>query len=213
MLRETLCRSVIIGAISSTVVTTRAAGQITYQGGLSAGRAFMVDVDDPDPAGSYSLTATFERRRPGAAFSLGVEGGLHEYLILRQDLAPDITGWASRLEDTRRAWRVSPYVRWGTRGAQVRAYGQIGMGLYMDEFSGLNRQHENGVLVVDQQYAGTNTGAGINLGVGLELFPIDVPIGLTLGLRSHTLVIGGGSGFTTGEVGIVYRWGSRARRP
>ena len=172
----------------------------------------MVDVDDPDPSGSYSVTATLERRPPGAAISVGVEAGLHEYLILRQDLPPDVTGWSSKFEDTRRAWRVTPFVRWGTRGSEVRAYGQIGMGLYLEEFSSLNQQREGGELVVDEQYAATDAGAGINLGVGLELFPISVPVGLSLGFRSHA-VVSGGDGFNTVEVGIVYRWGSGARRP
>ena len=170
----------------------------------------MVDVDDPDPSGSYSVTATLERRQEGAAISLGLEGGLHKYLTLRQNLPPDVTGWSSKFEDTRNAWRVTPFVRWGTRGSAVRVYGQIGIGLYVEELSNLNQQREGGVLVVDQQLAATDAGAGINLGVGLELFPISVPFGLTLGVRSHA-VVSGGDGFNTGEVGVVYHWGSGAR--
>jgi hypothetical protein len=207
----TISTIVTITAILSPLLLSPAAAQVRYQGALSAGRAFMVDVDDPDPAGSYSVTATIERRQRGAAISLGLEGGLHRYLILRQDLPPDVTGWSSKFEDTRKAWRVTPFVRWGTKGSEVRVYGQIGMGLYVKEFSNLNQQREEGVLVVNQQHAATDAGAGINVGVGLELFPINVPVGLTLGFRSHAVVSGGG-GFNTGEVGVVYRWGSGARR-
>jgi hypothetical protein len=87
-------------------------------------------------------------------------------------------------------------------------YGQIGMGLYLEEHSNINQQRQGGVLVVDEQYAATDIGAGINLGLGLELFPGKVPVGLALGFRSHA-VLGGGDWFNTGEVGVVYRWGNR----
>jgi hypothetical protein len=203
--------AIVTATLASPVGLSAAAAQVTYQGTLSAGRAFMIDADDPDPSGSYSGTATIERRYRDATISLGVEGGLHEYLHLRQDLPPDVTGWSSKFEDTRKAWRVTPFVRWGTRGSEVRVYGQLGMGLYVEESSNLNQQSEGGVLVVDEQYAATDVGAGINLGVGLELFPISVPVGLTLGVRGHA-VMSGGDWFNTGEVGLVYRWGSDARR-
>jgi hypothetical protein len=88
--------------------------------------------------------------------------------------------------------------------------GQIGMGLYLQQVSNLNQQREGGVLVVDQQSATTDVGAGINLGVGLELFPINVPVGLTFGFRSHA-VAGGGDWFNTGEMGVLYRWGGGKR--
>jgi hypothetical protein len=123
-------------------------------------------------------------------------------LTLRQDLPPDVTGFSSKFEDTRKAWRVTPFVRWGTNGSVARVYGQIGMGLYVEQFSNLNQQREGGVLVVDQQFARTEVGAGINLGVGLELFPISVPVGLTCGFRSHATA-GGGDWFNTGEMGVV----------
>jgi hypothetical protein len=199
---------VAIATAASPVVLRAAAAQVTHRVALSAGRAFMVDLDDPDPSGSYSVTGTFERRHTGSAFSLGVEAGFHEYLILRQDLAPDVTGWSSKLEDTRMSWRITPFVRWGTGSPDVRVYGQVGMGLYVQQRSYFDQQRVGGVLVVDQQYAATDAGAGINLGLGLELFPGKVPIGLTLGFRSHA-VLSGGDWFNTGEVGIVYRWGNR----
>jgi hypothetical protein len=206
VLHYTISSMATVVTVVSLVVISPAAAQVTYQTAFSAGRAFMVDSDDPDPSGSYSVTAILERRRRGTAISLGVEGGLHEYLILRQDLPPDVTGFSSKFEDTRKAWRVTPFVRWGTRGSVARVYGQIGMGLYVEEFSSLNQQREGGVLVVDQQFAGTEVGAGINLGVGLELFPISVPVGLTFGFRSHA-VAGGGDWFNTAEMGVVYHWG------
>jgi hypothetical protein len=199
-----------VTTVVSFVVISPLAAQVTHQAAFSAGRAFMVDSDDPDPSGSYSLTAILERRRRGSAISLGVEGGVHEYLMLRQDLPPDVTGFSSKLEDTRKAWRVTPFVRWGTTGPVVRLYGQIGMGLYLQQVSNLNQQREGGVLVVDQQSATTDVGAGINLGVGLELFPINVPVGLTFGFRSHA-VAGGGDWFNTGEMGVLYRWGGGKR--
>jgi hypothetical protein len=112
-----------VTTVVSFVVISPLAAQVTHQAAFSAGRAFMVDSDDPDPSGSYSLTAILERRRRGSAISLGVEGGVHEYLMLRQDLPPDVTGFSSKLEDTRKAWRVTPFVRWGTTGPVVRPYG------------------------------------------------------------------------------------------
>ena len=207
MLRFTISL-VAIATTASPVVLRAAAAQVTHRATLSAGRAFMLDLDDPDPSGSYSVTGTFERRHTGSALSLGVEAGVHEYLILRQDLAPDVTGWSSKLEDTRMSWRVTPFVRWGTGGSSARVYGQAGIGLYVEQRSYFDQQRDGGVLVVDQQYAATDAGAGINLGLGLELLPGKVPVGLTLGFRSHA-VLSGGDWFNTGEVGIVYRWGSR----
>jgi len=205
VLHYTLSTMTIVVAVGSLVVISPVTAQVMYQTGVSAGSAFMVDSDDPDPSGSYSVTAILERRQRGTAISLGVEGGLHEYLILRQDLPPDVTGFSSKFEDTRKAWEVTPFVRWGTRGSVVRVYGQIGLGLYVEESSSLNQQREGGVLVVDQQFATTDVGAGVGLGVGLELFPISVPVGLTFGFRSHA-VAGGGDWFNTGEMGVVYHW-------
>jgi hypothetical protein len=196
--------------IASPVMLRPAAAQTNYEIALSGGRAFMIDLDDPDPSGSHSVTGAVERRHTGTAFSLGVEAGLHEYLILRQDLAPDITGWSSKLEDTRMAWRVTPFVRWGTRGSNVRVYGQVGMGLYMEQRSYFDQQREDGVLVVDTQNDSTDPRPGLHLGLGLELFPGRVPVGLTLAYRGHA-VLSGGDGFNTAEVGLVYRWGNKAR--
>jgi len=206
MLHHTVSTIATVVTVASFVVISPVAAQVMYQTAFSAGRAFMVDSDDPDPSGSSSVTAILERRQRGSAISLGVEGGLHEYLVLRQDLPPDVTGFSSKFEDIRKAWRVTPFVRWRTRGSVVQVYGQLGMGLYVEEFSSLNQQREEGVLVVDQQFAMTDVGAGINLGMGLELFPISVPVGLTFGFRSHA-VAGGGDWFNTGEMGVVYRWG------
>jgi len=206
MLHHTVSTIATVVTVASFVVISPVAAQVMYQTAFSAGRAFMVDSDDPDPSGSSSVTAILERRQRGSAISLGVEGGLHEYLVLRQDLPPDVTGFSSKFEDIRKAWRVTPFVRWRTRGSVVQVYGQLGMGLYVEEFSSLNQQREEGVLVVDQQFAMTDVGAGINLGMGLELFPISVPVGLTFGFRSHA-VVGGGDWFNTGEMGVVYRWG------
>lgn len=196
-----------IAIMTSAVALRGAAAQVTDEASLTFGRAFMVDVDDPDPLGSSSVSGTFERRHTSSPFSLGVEAGLHEYLVLRQDLPPDVTGWSSKFEDTRKAWRVTPFVRWGTRGSNVRVYGQIGMGLYVQQHSSLNQQREGGMLVVDEQYAVTDAGAGLHLGLGLGLFPGKVPVGLTVGFRSHA-VLSGGDWFNTAELGVVYRWGS-----
>lgn len=209
-----MLRSALYIFATATVVSpvglSPAAAQVTHEIGLSAGRAFMVDADDPDPSGSYSVTGTFERRHPGTAFSLGVEAGLHKYLILRQDLAPDVTGWSSKLEDTRVAWRVTPFARWGTGGSDVRVYGQFGVGLYVIQHSYFDQQREDGVLVVDTRHASTDPGTGIHLGLGLELFPGRIPVGLTVGFRGHA-VLSGGDWFNTADVGLVYRWGDRSR--
>ena len=178
---------IAVTTIASSVMLRPAAAQANYEIALSGGRAFMVDVDDPDPAGSHSLTGTVERRQAGTGLSFGVEAGLHRYLMLRQDLEPDVTGWSSKLEDTRTAWRVTPFVRWGT-GSNVRVYGQLGMGLYAQEQSYFDQQWERGVLVVDTEYSSTDPGPGVHLGLGFELFPGSVPVGLTLGLRSHAVL-------------------------
>jgi hypothetical protein len=210
MPRSTLSRVTAIVPIALFLGLHPAAAQVTYAGALSAGGAFMLDLDDPDPSGSYSAAATLERRQPGSAFSFGVEAGLHRYLILRQDLAPDVTGLASKLEDIRRAWRVTPFLRLGTRGSPVRVYGQLGMGLYVRQGSYLQQDREQGVLVVDLRSRSTDAAAGLNLGLGLELTPGTSPIGLTAGLRAHSLP-SGGDGFYTAEAGIVYRWGNGRR--
>ena len=63
------------------------------------------------------------------------------------------------------------------------------------------------MLVVDEQYAVADAGAGLHLGLGLGLFPGKVPVGLTVGFRSHA-VLSGGDWFNTAELGVVYRWGS-----
>ena len=206
MLRFTF--ALVAGAtLASPAVLPPAGAQVSYQGALSAGRAFMVDADDPDPSGSHSVTVTLERRHADAAVSLGIEAGTHEYLVLAQDLPPDVTGWSIKFEDTRTAWRVTPFVRVGAGGPNLRVYGQAGAGLYVRDYSNLNQQREGGELVVDEQYAATDLGGGINLGLGLELFPGKVPVGVAAGFRSHA-VFGGGDWFNTGEVGVVYRWGN-----
>jgi hypothetical protein len=200
-----------VTALASPVGISTAAGQVTYAGALSTGRAFTIDRDDPNVPGSYSVTGAFERRHRGSAFSLGVEAGLHEYLVIHQDLPPDVTGWSIKLDQTGKAWRATPFVRWGAGGSSVRVYGQVGMGLYVHEHTGLNQQRQGGMLVVDEQYTVTDADADLNLGMGLELFPGSVPVGLTLGFRGHGLL--SGEWFNTAEVGVVYRWGDRVRRP
>ena len=55
MLHYTISTMATIATIVSLVVISPAAAQVTYEGALSTGRAFMVDVDDPDPSGSYSV--------------------------------------------------------------------------------------------------------------------------------------------------------------
>jgi hypothetical protein len=182
-----------------------AGAQTKYAAALSAGGAFMPDSDDPDPAGSYSFTGTLERRRPGKALSLGVEGGVHRYLVMHQDLAPDVAGWASKLEDTRKAWRVTPFVRWGTGGADVRLYGQVGAGLYVLETSYFQQERVSGELVVDVARASTDPKPGFNLGVGLELHPGGTFVGIAAGLRSHHTIGRGANGFVTAELGVVLR--------
>ena len=99
MLHHTVSTIATVVTVASFVVISPVAAQVMYQTAFSAGRAFMVDSDDPDPSGSSSVTAILERRQRGSAISLGVEGGLHEYLVLRQDLPPDVTGFSSKFED------------------------------------------------------------------------------------------------------------------
>lgn len=176
--------------------------EASYAGALSGGRAFMVDLDDPDPDGSWSLSASLERRRIGRALSTGVEAGFHRYLVISQDLPPDITGFSSTLEDKRQSWRVTPYLRWRTQG-DASLHAQVGAGLYLERSSYFQQVHEAGELVFDTRHAATEARAGLNLGVGVELFPPGSPVGLGLGFRAHSVL--GGNGFNSGEVGIVWR--------
>jgi hypothetical protein len=74
VLHHTISRIVTITTIVLPALISPAAAQVRYQGTLSAGSAFMVDVDDPDPSGSYSVTGTLERRQRGAVMALGLEG-------------------------------------------------------------------------------------------------------------------------------------------
>jgi hypothetical protein len=175
-----------------------------YAGALSGGRAFMIDTDDPDPAGSASLTGSIERRRAGRSLSFGVEAGYHRYLVMVQDLAPDVTGWAGKLEDKRQAWRLTPYLRWRTRGA-VSLSAQLGAGVYLRRMSYLQQERQAGELVVNTSYTRTSAQPGINLGIGLDIFPPNSPVGLGLGLRTHA--VRRGDGFHSAEVGIVWRAG------
>jgi hypothetical protein len=199
MSRLAACSLAILALVPS------AAAQSTWIGTLSAGSGFMIDTDDPDPSGAFSFTAGLEHRRVGSAFSFGVEAGRHHYLVMRQNLAPDVTGWASILEDERAAWRATPFVRWQTRGDAVRLYGQLGAGLYVLESSYFQQERVSGDLVLDVKRASTDPKAGFNLGVGVELFPLGRTVGVGGNLRSHNVL--GGDGFLTAELGLVVRLG------
>jgi hypothetical protein len=130
---------------------------------------------------------------------------------MRQNLAPDVTGWASILEDERTAWRATPFVRWQTRGDAVRLYGQLGAGLYVLESSYFQQERVSGDLVLDVSRASTDPKAGFNLGVGLELFPLGRTVGVGGSLRSHNVF--GGDGFLTAELGVVVRLGHAGVTP
>jgi hypothetical protein len=184
-----------------------AAAQSVFTGSLSAGSGFMVDIDDPDPSGSLSFTAALERRKMGKAFTFGLEAGRHHYLAMRQNLAPDVTGWASILEDDRTAWRATPFVRWQTRGETVRLYGQLGVGLYVVQTSYFQQERQSGELLLDTRHYSTDPNPGFNLGLGMELFPLGGSVGIGGNLRSHSPR--GGDGFLTAELGIVLRLSQR----
>ena len=190
------------------LLTPPMAAQSMYSASLSAGSGFTVDTDDADAPGAFSFTAAIERREPGKAFSFGLEAGRHHFLAMRQNLPPDVSGWASILEDERTAWRITPFVRWQTRGDIVRLYGQLGAGLYVQQSSYFQQERISGELVVDMRHASTDPNAGFNLGVGLELFPIGRSVGLGGSLRAHNMV-GGGDGFLTAELGVVLSFGAR----
>jgi hypothetical protein len=184
------------------------AAQSMYTASLSAGSGFIVDIDDSDPSGAFSFTAAIERREVGKAFSFGLEAGRHHFLAMRQNLPPDVSGWASILEDERTAWRFTPFVRWQTRGDLVRLYGQVGAGLYVQQSSYFQQERVAGELVLDMRHSSTDPNAGFNLGVGLELFPIGRSVGIGGSLRAHNM-IGGGDGFLTAELGGVLRFSAR----
>jgi len=175
------------------------AAEVSYAGAISFGRAFMIDLDDPDPAGGSSLTASVERRVAGSAMSVGIEAGLHRYFRHSQDLVPDVTGWSSTLEDDRRAWRITPYLRWRTRG-DVSVHVQVGAGVYARRVSYFQQERENGATAYETRYEITQARPGLNLGLGAELLISGTPVGLGLGLRAHSV---GGDGFTSAEIGLV----------
>jgi hypothetical protein len=185
-----------------------AVAQSVYTASLSAGSGFTVDIDDSDPPGAFSFTAAIERRKLGKAFSFGLEAGRHHFLAMRQNLPPDVSGWASILEEERTAWRFTPFVRWQTRGDIARLYGQLGAGLYLQQSSYFQQERVSGELVVDTRHASSDPHAGFNLGVGLELFPVGRSVGIGGSLRAHNMV-GGGDGFFTAELGMVLRFSAR----
>jgi hypothetical protein len=190
------------------VLAPPVAAQSVYTASLSAGSGFIVDTDDSDPPGAFSFSAAIERREAGKAFSFGLEAGRHHFLAMRQNLPPDVSGWASILEDERTAWRFTPFVRWQTRGDIVRLYGQLGAGLYVQQSSYSQQERIDGELVVDMRHASTDPKAGLNLGVGVELFPIGRSVGIGASVRAHNMV-GGGDGFLTAELGVVVGFSAR----
>ena len=207
-----LTRIVLTVALIAPAVLLRPAlpvhaqsSEVSYAGALSFGHAFMVDIDDPDPAGGSSFSASVERRIAGRAMSIGIEAGLHRYHLFFQDLVPDITGWSNTLEDKRRAWRITPYVRWRTRG-DVSVHAQLGAGVYVRETSYFQQEREEGVTVYETRYETRRAKPGINLGIGAELLIPGTPVGLGLGLRTHA---GGGDGFSSAEIGLVWRTGGK----
>lgn len=166
----------------------------------------MMDMDDPDPAGSFSTTIGLWRQGTGA-FSWGVEAGYHKYLGLKQDLPIGPSQpIASRLEDSRGAWRIGPLVRWQTKGRTVRPYATLGAGLYGIRSTYLQQERDGaGELVYDQRFESTDLLAGASLGGGVEIFPGLGRFGLGLGLRTHNVFGERGDGFLTAEVGVVLR--------
>ena len=194
------------------VLAPRMAAQSMYTASLSAGSGFTIDTDDSDRPGAFSFTAAIERREVGKGFSFGLEAGRHHFLAMRQNLPADVSGWASILEDERTAWRVTPYVRWGTRGDIVRLYGHLGAGPYVQQSSYFQQERIAGELVVDMRHASTDPNAGFNLGVGLELFPIGRSVGVGASVRAHNMV-GGGDGFLTAELGVVLGFSARRAAP
>jgi hypothetical protein len=174
-----------------------------YGGAIAAGRAFMLDLDDPDPAGSWSYSASLERGRAGRSLSTGVEIGVHRYLVISQDLSDDVTGYSSFLEDTRRAWRLTPYFRWRTRG-DLSLNAMLGAGLYVRRGTYRQQEREGGEVVYDTEYTTRRANAGLVLGIGAELFPTGGSIGVGVGVRTHA-ILGGGDGFNSAEVGVVWR--------
>ena len=185
-----------------------AQGAGSYAGSLSFGHAFVVDVDDPDPTGGSSFTGSIERRTAGRAMSIGVEAGRHRYYRHYQNLTPDVTGWSNTLEDDRQTWRITPYVRWRTRGA-VSIHVQVGAGVYVQHTSYFQQDRQGTVTVYETSYEARRAKLGLNLGVGAELLIPGTPVGLGLGLRTHA----GGAGFNSAEIGLVWRTGgNRVRR-
>ncbi len=195
-----------VALLAILVVPHLASAQSGWAGAVSGGTAFMVDVDDRDPAGS--LSTSFSVRRQGSgSFSWGLEAGYHRYLALTQDLPIGPSQpFASRLDDSRAAWRVTPMVRWQAKGRTVRPYGTLGAGLFLTRAHYLQQERDqDGVLMYDQRLNSTDLHAGLSLGGGIEIFPGRGRLGAGLGLRIHNAIGSGADGFLTAEIGIVRR--------
>jgi hypothetical protein len=197
--------------LMSRVTSRAAAAQSIWASSVSAGTAFMVDTDDPDPPGGFSAALSV-RRQGQSAFSLGVEAGYHDYLRISQDLPIGPSQpFRSILEDERAAWRIGPMLRWQASGRTIRPYGSVGANLYLFRTTYLQQERDrSGALVLDQRLRFTDLRPGLSLGTGVEIFPGRGRVGLGLGLRAHNAFGSRANGFLTVDVGIVFREG-RAR--
>ncbi len=54
--------------------------QAHYDAAFQAGSAFMLDLDNADPPGSWSFSAALGRRYAGRTVSLGLEAGFHRFM-------------------------------------------------------------------------------------------------------------------------------------
>jgi len=158
---STLARGSGLALAAALLSSLPASAQAHYAGTLQAGSAFVLDLDDPDPPGSYSVSATLDRRYGDRALSVGLEAGFHRFLAMRQDLTFEPGRSASFIRDTRSAWRFTPYLRWATRESTVRLYGQTGLGLYIQRFSYAQRETEDGVVTFDVSSAFSDLTAGL----------------------------------------------------
>jgi hypothetical protein len=194
--------AVIVSLIAGTAT---ASGQAGWSGSLSLGRA-SGDTDllpRPDSQPSLSL-AVYRDVARGTA--LGVELGSHRFSNYVEHLNAGPSQPESWMLQRGSAWRVTPVVRLQPFGGRVRPYLVLGAGVYGRRTEFARREwNADGSLARDTREVTSRAYPGWLCGLGMDLFPLRWPIGVTAASRLH---MPEGDGFLSLELGIVWR-----RRP
>ncbi len=195
---------------------------------LSGGHASDLAAADSPSIGSIAVGAYFPVGRSGH-WSTGPELGFHalrdshtesQGVFVRQEgrgfslcsAGCGGTRYGNLREDwTRRAVQASWQLRVRGTGGWLRPFGTAGLGLY--------HTREQHAFTLDTAGEGTlpvqhetriHTEPWLNLGAGLELYPVPGPLAFTVGVRLHTALgvlmkEGSGFGFATYTFGLSYR--------